>query len=71
MASRVQTGKVKWWNEKKGWGFITPDDGEDVFVHYTGIEGAGHRDLIADSRVEFELEKDKRNRITAVKVRVI
>lgn len=49
-----QTGTVKWFNDAKGFGFITPDDGtKDVFVHYTGIDGGGRRTLEDGARVEF------------------
>jgi len=48
-------GKVKWFNESKGYGFITCDDGKDVFVHYTGIKGEGFRTLMEGQDVEFDL----------------
>ncbi len=49
-------GQVKWFNETKGFGFITPTDGsKDVFVHYTAIEGKGYRTLVQGQQVEFEL----------------
>ncbi len=51
----MATGKVKWFNEAKGWGFITTDDGRDVFVHYSAIEGQGYKTLTQDQRVEFEI----------------
>jgi len=48
-------GKVKWFNEVKGYGFITMDDGKEVFVHYTGIKGEGFRTLNEGDSVEFEI----------------
>lgn len=50
------TGRVKWFDRRKGYGFITRDDGSDVFVHYTGIEGQGFRTLEEGQEVEFEIE---------------
>ena len=49
------TGKVKWFNDAKGYGFIERPDGDDVFVHYTAIEGAGFRSLSEGQEVEFEV----------------
>lgn len=48
-------GKVKWFNGEKGYGFITGDDGKDVFVHYSSIEGSGFKSLEEDQDVEFEV----------------
>ncbi|MGD9652899.1 MAG: cold-shock protein [Candidatus Dadabacteria bacterium] len=48
-------GKVKWFNESKGFGFIEQDNGKDVFVHYSAIEGAGFRTLAEGDEVEFEV----------------
>ena len=49
-------GTVKWFNAEKGYGFITVDGGgQDVFVHYSAIEGAGYRSLEEGQRVEFEV----------------
>lgn len=54
----MATGTVKWFNEKKGYGFITPDDGsEDCFVHYTAVQGSGFRTLREGEKVEFEITK--------------
>ncbi len=50
-----ETGKVKWFNDAKGFGFITRESGPDVFVHHTAIEGAGFRSLAEEQEVEFEV----------------
>ncbi|HYN87896.1 MAG TPA: cold shock domain-containing protein [Ardenticatenaceae bacterium] len=56
MDSRL-TGVVKWFNGEKGYGFITPDDGQkDVFVHYSAIQTEGFRNLDEGQRVEFSIE---------------
>lgn len=51
----MATGKVKWSNDAKGFGFIQSDDGQDVFVHHTEIRQEGFRSLKEGARVEFEL----------------
>ena len=52
----MATGKVKWFNAEKGFGFIQQDDGgPDVFVHFSAIQGGGYRSLEEDQAVEFEI----------------
>ncbi|NIO86676.1 MAG: cold shock domain-containing protein [Candidatus Aminicenantes bacterium] len=53
-------GKVKWFNEKKGYGFITRDDGDDVFVHYSEIEMNGFKTLTENQEVSFEIKEGPR-----------
>jgi cold shock protein len=53
--SMRSTGTVKWFNDAKGFGFITTESGEDVFVHFTAIQAAGFRSLPEGSRVEFDV----------------
>jgi CspA family cold shock protein len=48
-------GKVKWFSNQKGYGFITCDDGKDVFVHYSAISGDGYKSLAEGDEVEFEV----------------
>ncbi len=50
-------GKVKWFNEKKGFGFLEQDKGDDVFVHHTAIVGEGFKKLSEGQRVRFEVEE--------------
>jgi CspA family cold shock protein len=50
-----QTGTVKWFNDAKGFGFITSQNGEDVFVHFSAIQGNGFRSLAEGAQVEFEV----------------
>src|SRR5271155_3615274 len=51
----MANGTVKWFSPKKGYGFITMEDGQEVFVHYSAIDGAGFRSLEQGERVEFEV----------------
>ena len=51
----MPSGTVKWFNETKGFGFVTTEDGQDAFVHYSDIEGEGYKTLAEGEAVEFEL----------------
>jgi CspA family cold shock protein len=59
MAER-ETGTVKWFNADKGFGFITREQGSDLFVHYTGISGEGYRSLEEGMRVEFTVAEGQK-----------
>jgi cold shock protein len=62
-------GTVKWFSEQKGYGFISPDDGNDnVFVHYTDIAGSGFRSLKEGERVSYVPARGPRGRVVARKV---
>jgi len=49
-------GKVKWFSNQKGYGFITPESGKDVFVHFSAIQGDGYKTLEEGQEVDFEIE---------------
>jgi CspA family cold shock protein len=53
----MTTGKVKWFNESKGFGFIEQESGEDVFVHFSAIRGEGFKTLKEGQKVQFEITK--------------
>jgi cold shock protein len=53
----MSKGTVKWFNESKGFGFITREDGDDVFVHHTSITGNGFKSLSEGQEVSFDVEK--------------
>ena len=53
-------GTVKWFNNSKGYGFITTEDGGDVFVHYSSIQGDGFKSLDIGDRVTFEVEESSK-----------
>lgn len=58
----MSTGTVKWFNASKGFGFIANDEGgEDVFVHFSAIQGDGYKSLAEGQKVSFDTEKDPRN----------
>ena len=51
----MATGTVKWFSNQKGYGFITPEEGNDVFVHHSEIQGEGYKSLEEGQKVEFEI----------------
>lgn len=56
----MPVGIIKWFSEKKGYGFIKQEDGPDVFVHYSSIETSGFKTLVEGDKVSFELEEGNR-----------
>lgn len=67
--SERETGTIKWFNNNKGYGFIALEGGEDVFVHYSAINGEGYRSLEEGQKVEFTLTKgDKGPQAQEVKI---
>lgn len=56
----MSTGKVKWFNADKGFGFITSDEGKDIFVHYTSIQTNGFRSLEEGQKVSYDQESNER-----------
>ncbi|MGH8055973.1 MAG: cold-shock protein [Candidatus Entotheonellia bacterium] len=63
----AKTGRVKWFNENKGYGFIEQEDGEDVFVHYSAILEEGFKTLAEGQQVQFEVVKGEKG-LQAAKV---
>lgn len=56
----MTTGTVKFFNAQKGYGFISRDDGDDVFVHFSNIDGSGYRSLEEGQQVEFEIGQGRK-----------
>ncbi len=65
-----ETGTVKWFNDSKGFGFISREVGEDVFVHHSAVEGEGFRSLHENQQVEFSVEQGPKG-LRAINVRAI
>lgn len=57
---KMSKGTVKWFNESKGFGFIAADDGNDVFVHYSAIQGDGYKTLAEGDSVSFDVENGQK-----------
>lgn len=66
----MTTGTVKWFDEKKGFGFIEAQDGKDVFVHFRAIQGSGYKSLEEGQKVQFEVENGQKG-LQAANVSVI
>lgn len=64
------TGKVKWFSREKGYGFIQPDDGQDVFVHQSDIRGTGFQELTEGERVQFVIKRSPKGPQAANVVRL-
>ena len=68
----MATGTVKWFDPKKGYGFISPDDGsKDVFVHITAVQAAGLDRLDDRQKVSFELEKKRDGKVSAIELKLL
>ena len=62
-------GKVKWFNEKKGYGFIEKEEGDDIFVHYSAIQDSGFKTLQEGQRVTFDIEESRKG-LAAANVKI-
>jgi CspA family cold shock protein len=67
---QTEQGTIKWFSDAKGYGFISRDQGDDVFVHYTAIQADGFRSLCDGQRVEFNVEQGSKG-LQAVQVRTV
>ena len=67
----AENGTVKWFNDRKGYGFIQRESGQDVFVHFSGIKGEGFRTLYEGDQVAFEVEDGERGPQAIDVVRVV
>ncbi|MFA6636934.1 MAG: cold shock domain-containing protein [Candidatus Omnitrophota bacterium] len=63
-------GTVKWFNSKKGYGFITPENGNDVFVHFSAISGEGYKSLEENQAVEFEIKEGPKGQEAANVIKI-
>ena len=67
----MKTGKVKWFNLKKGYGFIQPEEGDkDIFVHISALQNSGIRNLFEDQNVEYDVAEEK-GKVSAVNIKLI
>jgi cold shock protein len=66
----MAVGTVKWFNAEKGYGFISPESGEDVFVHFSAIQTGGYRSLEEGQKVEFDIDQGQRG-LQAANVRPV
>ena len=64
-------GYVKWFDIEKGYGFVTAQDGDDYFVHYSGIAGEGYKILTQDRECEFDIETSENGKTKAINVKEI
>ncbi len=65
-------GTVKFFNAQKGYGFIAPEEGgNDAFVHISAVEKAGLNSLVQDQRISYELEADRRGKMSAVQIQTL
>jgi cold shock protein len=66
----METGSVKFFNDVKGWGFITRENGEQIFVHYSGLQGTGYRTLTSGEAVSFDVQNSERGPLAANVIRL-